>query len=471
MLRKRLMAAAVAATFSLPSSASVQTQMQGWFNEMGAYGNVSGPQVVSGQTGTSYTGGSMYARTPVRNYSLANVAPPSVRAGCGGIDLFAGSFSFINAEQFTALLRNVANNAIGHAFMLAVDAVSPELGNLLKYLQDQAAKLNGMNLNSCQMAEGLVTAVGSAISDKKEQSSAQGTGSTLSNLWSDSFESYDKWRASNSAKKSARDAAASKDSNLAEILKPGNVVWKALQKTSVPDDLRELMMSMVGTIIIKPPGDSTNTSGSQTKWEYVKGTGIKFTDFIGKVEASATNDLSLLKCGADYDCMNPGITGGQSVASLAWHVAQTMGKAKIRIENRQSQSFSGIDYAVYMNTGIPVWRITGVAAHQNNDLLPQNYSEIIATELAYNWFSEMIGTLQKALANGSMSPAPDVAEAVMKLNDSINVTRQLAATEYMASYKRIDSMLRVQRSVKALHEQMLSSLPADVQSSLLLFRR
>lgn len=471
MLRKRLMAAAVAATFSLPSSASVQTQMQGWFNEMGAYGNVSGPQVVSGQTGTSYTGGSMYARTPVRNYSLANVAPPSVRAGCGGIDLFAGSFSFINSEQFTALLRNVANNAIGHAFMLAVDAVSPELGNLLKYLQDQAAKLNGMNLNSCQMAEGLVTAVGSAITDKKEQSSAQGTGSTLSNLWSDSFESYDKWRANNSAKKSARDAAASKDSGLAEILKPGNVVWKALQKTGVPDDLRELMMSMVGTIIIDPPGDNTNTSGSQAKWRHIEGTKIKFTDFIGKVENPTTNNLVLLKCGGDYECIHPLTLENQAAASLAWHVAQTMSKAQTRIYNRQSQSFSGIDYAVYMNTGIPVWRITGVAAHQNNDLLPQNYSEIIATELAYNWFGEMMSTLQKALANSATSQAPDVVEATAKLNTSINAARQLAATEYMASYKRIDSMLRMQQSVKVLHEQMLNSLPADVQSSLLLFRR
>ena len=91
MLKMRVLAGILAITFSTWSMASIQTQMQGWFNEMGAYGNVTGAQVISGQTGTVYTGGSMYMRTPIRNYQMASIAPPSIRAGCGGIDLFAGS--------------------------------------------------------------------------------------------------------------------------------------------------------------------------------------------------------------------------------------------------------------------------------------------------------------------------------------------------------------------------------------------
>jgi conjugative transfer pilus assembly protein TraH len=76
--------------------------MQDWFNDIGAYGNVTGPNAYRGQTMNLYTGGSLYMRTPVRNYQLASIAPPSFTAGCGGIDLFAGSFSFINKEQFVA---------------------------------------------------------------------------------------------------------------------------------------------------------------------------------------------------------------------------------------------------------------------------------------------------------------------------------------------------------------------------------
>ena len=89
--------------------------MQDWFNDIGAYGNVTGANAYRGQTMNFYTGGSLYMRTPVRNYPLASITPPSFRAGCGGIDLYAGSFSFINKDQFVALLRNIGNNAIGAA--------------------------------------------------------------------------------------------------------------------------------------------------------------------------------------------------------------------------------------------------------------------------------------------------------------------------------------------------------------------
>ena len=99
--------------------------MQDWFNDIGAYGNVTGANAYRGQTMNFYTGGSLYMRTPVRNYPLASITPPSFRAGCGGIDLYAGSFSFINKDQFVALLRNIGNNAIGAAFNMALCSMSP----------------------------------------------------------------------------------------------------------------------------------------------------------------------------------------------------------------------------------------------------------------------------------------------------------------------------------------------------------
>ena len=114
MLKRRLLAAILAMSVSVSAQANVQTSMQSWFNDIGAYGNVTGPSAYQGQTMNLYTGGSLYMRTPVKNYQLATISPPGFKAGCGGIDLFAGSFSFINKEQLTALLRNIANNAIGY---------------------------------------------------------------------------------------------------------------------------------------------------------------------------------------------------------------------------------------------------------------------------------------------------------------------------------------------------------------------
>jgi len=473
MLRKRLIAAAIAVTFSASASASIQSEMQSWFNEMGAYGNVTGAQMVQGQTSTVYTGGSMYMRTPIRNYQLASIAPPSIRAGCGGIDLFAGSFSFINSEQLTALLRNVANNAVGYAFMMAVKSISPEVADLMQYLQDQASKINGMNLNSCQLAEGITTAtLGPMLSDKKEQANAQGTGSVLSNLWPDSFQSFDEWRKDKNAKKQARQQAARADTNLKKILQPGNVVWKALQKTSAPDELKELMMSMVGTIIIVPPGDPGNENGTTPLWRYVGPTGVKFSDFVGNPESSTKSDVTLLKCN-DYDCMNPAAVPNQSVASLSWHVRKTMENATNKIVSRQKQSFSGIDYAVYMNSSIPVWRLANVAAMSRSGpaLLTDNYAQVVAVELAYNWFNEMANTLQKALSNNMAAQAQDVVQASSSLNQRIADVRQLASAEYMAQYQKAVSTAELQKTIQWLHETMMRSMPGDVQKSLLTFNQ
>ena len=101
-----------------------------------------------------FTGGSMFVRAPQRTYQLASVAGPNLKAGCGGIDLFAGSFSFINEAQFVALLKNIGQNALGYFFQLALKSMAPEIAVTIEWLQDQAQKINALNVNSCQAARG-----------------------------------------------------------------------------------------------------------------------------------------------------------------------------------------------------------------------------------------------------------------------------------------------------------------------------
>ena len=94
-------------------------------------GSVTEPGVYRGQTAGYYTGGGIFARTPVRTYSILNIQTPRFRAGCGGIDLFSGGFSFINADQFTEMLRNIGADAKSLAFMLALQVVSPQIKGVI----------------------------------------------------------------------------------------------------------------------------------------------------------------------------------------------------------------------------------------------------------------------------------------------------------------------------------------------------
>ncbi|MBL7372719.1 conjugal transfer protein TraH, partial [Escherichia coli] len=91
-----------------------------------------------------------------KSVSPFNLQLPSARAGCGGIDLFAGSFSFINASEIVAMLKATANNALGFAFKLAIDSVSPEIGKVMDEFSQKAQLLNQMNISSCETAQALV---------------------------------------------------------------------------------------------------------------------------------------------------------------------------------------------------------------------------------------------------------------------------------------------------------------------------
>ena len=99
-LAKRRIASLLAVTWVttplVSHSADLNAEMQGMFNDLGALGNVTTPGAFRGQAMNLYTGGSLMMRAPGRNYPLATVQLPSLRAGCGGIDIYGGAFSFIN---------------------------------------------------------------------------------------------------------------------------------------------------------------------------------------------------------------------------------------------------------------------------------------------------------------------------------------------------------------------------------------
>ncbi|MDD9993166.1 MAG: conjugal transfer protein TraH, partial [Rhodospirillales bacterium] len=104
-------AATVAAAVSLllagaPARADVLSEMQSFWQ--GTVSNVTGPTAFDGQASGHWTLGNLYMRAPVRSEQIATVNLPSFRAGCGGIDAFAGAFSFIDSDQLVAFARSVA---------------------------------------------------------------------------------------------------------------------------------------------------------------------------------------------------------------------------------------------------------------------------------------------------------------------------------------------------------------------------
>ena len=127
-----------------------------FFDTVGSSVSYSHPGAFKSQAAGYFTGGGISIRNRSKNIKLIDLQLPSLRAGCGGIDIFAGGFSFISSEELVNALKAVASNAVSYAFMLAMKTLTPSIESLIAELQEMANFINQASINSCEIAANLV---------------------------------------------------------------------------------------------------------------------------------------------------------------------------------------------------------------------------------------------------------------------------------------------------------------------------
>lgn len=290
MRKLRIFRLILIVTMTLPFGVSVAKAdmgnvMQKAFDSM-TY--TSSPQIIESQRRGGLSGGQITIKNKLMNESLINVRPPSFGAGCGGLDMYAGSFSYINGEQFVQLLRSVAANAKGYAFKLAISAMCETCDNIMETVQKKIQQLNELTANSCQLAKGLVNdTVGAALGQKENEESLIGT----MGGFGDSFESFfnDTSSTPNQNAKSVAPDAVKKTIT-------GNLTWRYLKKHNVEawfaegdDQFLRAIMSLVGTVIVAP--EAENGDGDMSNpIESTLGASITFSDLING------GDVTLYRC-------------------------------------------------------------------------------------------------------------------------------------------------------------------------------
>ena len=268
-------AAAAALTVLLlatgPARADVLSEMNRFWQ--GAAVNTTGPTAFQGQASGHWTLGNLYLRAPVRSEQIATVSLPSFRAGCGGIDAFAGAFSFIDSDQLVAFARAVAQNAVGFAFELALETISPVIAETMAKLRALAQWVNSQNLNSCETAQALVGAAWSK-NDRASAAICAAIG-TSQGIFSD----Y-------AAAKHGCGSEGKRNSTLASASGPMadqvpvnvNYAWKAIRSSSFlsgDTQLAEFAMAVTGTVIVTAPtsdGDSSAVPACAS-WNHWRSTG------------------------------------------------------------------------------------------------------------------------------------------------------------------------------------------------------
>lgn len=110
------------------------------------------PGIRSTNQGRVFYGGSFDARIDTNPTELVGFQPPSISGGCGGIDMFAGSFSIVSKDEVVQMLRGVAQGVPAYFFNLALSNVCSTCSALATELENRVSELNQWGKTSCETA-------------------------------------------------------------------------------------------------------------------------------------------------------------------------------------------------------------------------------------------------------------------------------------------------------------------------------
>ncbi len=161
MKAKKLLCSLLLTSFFV-SNASYANDVLGNLSSV-FFSNTTSASALSTNDRVGFTGGGASIRTPIVTANLISFDPMRANSGCGGLDLYGGSFSFINGQALVTLMKAVATNSVGLAFKIGIQTIFPQLSHLISEFQAVIQDLNKLAKNSCNLAHMIVDTSAKAL--------------------------------------------------------------------------------------------------------------------------------------------------------------------------------------------------------------------------------------------------------------------------------------------------------------------
>ncbi len=235
--------------FFLMSAVSSETALEKTFKALGSNVARTSSGSFHDQSAGYYTGGGVMVRHKNTAVQPINVSLPRLNMGCNGIDMYAGSLSFMKADAMGALAKNMAVGIPTYGLQLALKTMAPQVETLLSQLRKSLLDMNSTMLDSCHMSQQIVGGMWPKDTAASEQicQDVSRTGGA------DYFGARKHCKADNLADGVDRATARAENKDL--LNGEYNVTWKvAKEKLHYDDDLATFAMHVLGTIISKKEG-------------------------------------------------------------------------------------------------------------------------------------------------------------------------------------------------------------------------
>ncbi len=455
--RAHICAGILVASVSFPVQAG-DGGMQQLFDEIGAYGNTTGPGAYRAQGVNVVTGGSLFMRVPQRNQPIVQMQLPSLRLGCGGIDLYAGSFSFISKDMLVSLMKNIGSSAVAYAFKLALDSISPQINKTLTELQQVAQDLNATNINSCEASEAVARGM-TGDWQRTAQYFAKVAG-PMTGMFSDHSEARAVTQADDARVNQAVNAVT--DAADKAFVQPGNIGWRALDKLAGLDtDDKRLLMSLSGTVVIprQHPADEAPT--------YYPPKAITVQQFI---RGNQDGKLPVYACLDSTEADGCLAMGDDELAATPFARKVELKLQSIADKFRANVRLTDDDIRFINVTALPVYKALAVSTAMPGVGLDAvwigKYADLIAAEYAYQYIVIATQQLRHAYAQAAAA-APAVAQDdLRRMTVSVERLRTDAREELRAAYGKAESVTRIADEILFMERTLMSGLPANLAGNL-----
>ena len=429
--------------------AGIGNSMDSFWRSMGGMSTSTKAGSYRSQAAGYWTGGSYYAKTNTKTVSPFNFQMPSLEIGsCSKIHLFKGALSMIDTEHMQQLLQAIASNGMTFAFQLAMETVSPVIAEKIEEIQGWLQKMNSLNINSCETAQ---MAVG-AIWPKHERASklicekAGHTSGGLSDFTASKHGCGDAGKRNEIAKNS-------EGKNKAPI-EDLNITWNAIKNKKFfkeseaedekvglsDDDLRELFMTLSGTIIIHAPKSDTE----EPKYIYKSAR----ADYGNVVRALMDGgNIEVISCGSNKEdkdkCLNPGyrkinIAPENSFRSRTEKILKSI-IDKIRRDERVTGVEDGM-LDMIEESQIPIHKVLTVhAAYSGSgELFELNaYADSIALQVLYAFLDDALRKVSEAIDEQLVS----TEDQLHKMRTNISAARQSIYQREMKTHQNYNVIL------------------------------
>ncbi len=419
--------------------------------------NQIGPSAFEGQSAGHYTGGNLFMRTPTRTTTLATVSLPSHRAGCGGIDMFSGGFSFINSDELVALMKSIGNNAVAYSFKLALETISPMIAEQIGELQDWLQRINQFNINSCETAKGIV----GGLWPRAETASRVICEDLGGNGGIFTDRAAARHGCGSQGKRQSTLNSASGPMR-AQIPSDINIAWMAANKNPLfasDRQLAELVMTLTGTVIVTAPA---NDDASPT-FAY-HGHKADTDQLIGALLEGGNATIN--HCFDSEKCLsvNPNYTLAiPKISAFSERVRKTLEGIEDKVDT--NGSLNAQEQALLKTTNIPIYKVVNVmSAYQGKlaTLSLTQYSDLIALDILYRFISDLIREIERG--GTALVLADD--QIIKDWREGLQAARRALRVKMAAVSGNFQKTLSIVEKASQLEKTLTANLTGAMQSSI-----